>query len=257
MKSKWVFASLLLGLGLTLALAGLFTPTGRAAPGNPVLDPASDAHTALDAMVPNADVIYVDADAAGADDGSTWADAYVHLQDALDEANGYGGGATYEIWVAEGIYYPDEDSDGDHVNDAVTETFRLNYDAIRLYGGFAGGESERDARDSAVHATVLSGDIDQNDGADAHGVVTTTAHISGTNAYHVLWLDGVANEPVTGDAVLDGFTVTAGQANGSSALHSHGGGLYCDGSGSGSECSPTVAHVTFSGNQASYHGGGM
>ncbi|MGD8969736.1 MAG: hypothetical protein PVI07_19700, partial [Anaerolineae bacterium] len=64
-------------------------------------------------------VIYVDADATTGGDGQSWSTAYRYLQDALDEANS--GGGSYEIWVAEGVYYPDEDSDGDHVAGAATE----------------------------------------------------------------------------------------------------------------------------------------
>jgi len=202
----------------------------------------------------NGDAIYVDTDATGADDGTSWADAYVHLQDALDEANGYGGAAACEIWVAEGVYYPDEDGDGDHANDVVSETFRLSYDGIRLYGGFDGTEGAREARDPETHVTVLSGDLDGNDTTDVYRVVTSTAHITGTNAYHVLWLDGVTNGPITGDTRIDGFTITAGRANGVDD-RSFGGGLHCDGRGGG-VCSPRLIHVTFSGNQAEA-GGGM
>jgi hypothetical protein len=45
MKSKNIRLSLFLGFGLTLALLGLFALIGQAAPGNPVLDPARNAHT--------------------------------------------------------------------------------------------------------------------------------------------------------------------------------------------------------------------
>jgi hypothetical protein len=54
-------------------------------------------------MVSNAkgEIIFIDADANGANDGSSWADAYNYLQDALAVSQ-YGD----EIWVAEGIYTP-------------------------------------------------------------------------------------------------------------------------------------------------------
>ena len=61
--------------------------------------------------------------------------------------------------------------------------------------------------------------------------------------------DGTST-PVTGTTVLDGFTITAGQAN----VYSSGGGYYCDGSGSGAECSPRLMNVTFSGNYADFGG---
>jgi hypothetical protein len=201
----------------------------------------------------NGDRFYVDADATGAGDGSSWDDAYPYLQDALDAANGLSGTVLCEIWVAEGTYYPDEDGDGDHVNNAVTETFGLRYDGIQLYGGFAGGELELDARDPAVHLTVLSGDVDGNDITD-QGVVTTADDIQGDNAYHVLWIDGT-NESIGDTTVIDGVTITAGEADGATR-HDSGGGLYCYAPG-GKTCSPMLANVAFSGNHADLHGGGM
>ncbi len=103
---------------------------------------------------------------------------------------------------------------------------------------------------------MLSGDIGQDDTTDTHGVVTSTAGIVGDNAYHVLYLDGETGASITGDTVIDGFTVTGGSATAfSEPPHDSGGGLYCAG-GSGGECSPTLTNLVFSGNQAGY-GGGM
>ena len=47
-------------------------------------------------------VLYVDKDAAEGGDGSSWETAYRYLHDALEHATGG------QIWVAEGVYYPDE-----------------------------------------------------------------------------------------------------------------------------------------------------
>ena len=41
----------------------------------------------------------------------------------------------------------------------------------------------------------------------------TTTHIVGDNSYHVVMADGTST-PITGTTLLDGFTITAGQANG-------------------------------------------
>ena len=59
--------------------------------------------------------------------------------------------------------------------------------------------------------------------------------IVGANSYHVLTADGVGST-----TVLDGFTITAGQANGSAP----GGGLYNEAS------SPVLANLRFIGNYA-------
>ena len=53
------------------------------------------------------EIIYVDVDAPGGNTGDSWGHAYNHLNDALDEANSAPGITNYEIWVAEGVYYPD------------------------------------------------------------------------------------------------------------------------------------------------------
>ena len=51
-------------------------------------------------------IIYVDDDAAGANDGSSWQNAYIYLQDALADANS--SVKPVEIRVAQGIYKQDK-----------------------------------------------------------------------------------------------------------------------------------------------------
>ena len=48
-------------------------------------------------------VVYVDSDANGVGDGSSWPDAFTSLQDAL---LAWSPGAS--VWVAEGVYHPDQ-----------------------------------------------------------------------------------------------------------------------------------------------------
>jgi hypothetical protein len=173
---------------------------------------------------------------------------YTNVQDALDWTNG-NGGIDYEIWVAAGIYYPDVDSDGDHLEDERDESFEILYNNVQLYGGFVGSEGGCGGRDWEANPTILSGDIDQND-VTAAGVVTDAQGIQGSNAAQVVLLDGAAREAITATTVIDGFTITGGYDA------SCGGGLLCDGGDRGSDCSPILRHIIFSGNLAE-DGGGM
>ncbi|MBK8050723.1 MAG: hypothetical protein IPK16_28605 [Anaerolineales bacterium] len=186
-----------------------------------------------------AGVIHVDQAATGLGTGSSWADALTDLSSALLMAASC---PDKEIWVAKGMYTPGTDA-FDHF--AVTP-------GVTLYGGFAATETLRTDRNWTANVTVLSGDIDNNDIKTATGVITDTANIVGENALHVVSLDG-SSSIVTGATVIDGFTVTAGNATGEV---SRGGGLFCDGWGNGGFCSPTLANLHFSGNMAR-NGGAM
>ncbi len=251
-------------------------------------------------------MVYVDHDASAApNDGSSWANAYTTLQDALDVTNA-NPGTAYEIWVAEGVYYPDEG--GSHVNNSRTESFRLSKDNVQLYGGFAATETLRIERDWTAHPTILSGDLEQDDrNTDANAVTEMTTqggvaetkplpteplmapaavpdeHVgsvprpdNGTtasrvylpfmswsgmqwnNAYHVLSLDGATGPQITAATVIDGFTITGGEANASEDEgNDRGGGLYCVGRDSGQVCSPSLVNLTFSSNRANGDGGAL
>ena len=182
------------------------------------------------------EIIYVNKAAAGNNDGSSWADAFTSLQDALAHA-----APNDWIWVAAGVYYPDEGAG--QIDDDPAAAFVLK-SRVNVVGGFAGTETTINQRDLAANVTVLSGDIEQNDTTDANGVVTDTANITGSNAYHV-----VTGSNVELNSGLDGFVITAGQANGP-FLDTTGGGMYIE------QGSPYLSNVVFSGNTAD-QGGGM
>lgn len=185
-------------------------------------------------------VIYVDAGATGANNGSSWTDAYRYLQDAL-AATQWGD----EIRAAQGIYKPDQGV-GVTPSDR-TATFQLN-NGVTIKGGYAGfGEPDPNARDTDEYETILSGDLNGNDADvnDPHDLLTEPAR--GENSYHVV--TGSRTDETT---VLDGFTITGGNADGSSP-YNYGGGMYSRGSGS----SPTVSNCTFRRNSANSEGGGM
>ena len=141
-------------------------------------------------------VIYVDRDAtSGSNNGLDWDNAFTDLQVALSNA------LDAQVWVAEGGTRPRPDASD------RTVAFLLK-NTVEVYGGFAGTEITRTQRNWQEHPTVLSGDLDGNDTTDAHGVLTSTAGIVGTNAYHV-----VVGSAVTQTVVLDGFFITGGHAD--------------------------------------------
>ena len=195
-------------------------------------------------------IIYVDANVSGgANDGSSWTNAFQYLQDAFDEANA-NTLINYEIRVALGVYYTDEDKNGDHSNDDRTESFKTYFNNIKLYGGYPTGGG---IRDSENNVTILSGDIDGNDeNTDGNYIAEDSNDIIGNNSYHVMVVDGTGSNNITEATVIDGFVLTAGKAD--SEGNSCGGGMRCDGGLSGNECSPMVKNSTFSGNKADYGG---
>jgi len=184
-----------------------------------------------------ADVLFVDDDAALSGDGSSWDTAFRYLQDAL--ANAVPG---TEIRVAQGTYQPDQDEAGNVMPGEREATFRLR-DGVVLTGGFAGlGAPDPDERNIESYPTVLSGDLLGNDGPDFQDY--------DENSYHVV-TGSIADEVTS----LDGFTITAGNANAESYPYEDGGGMY---NASGSQVSHVlVMNCTFVGNRAVKSGGGI
>jgi predicted outer membrane repeat protein len=167
-------------------------------------------------QTPSATILYVKPGGSGF--CTSWAEA-CELQAALLEAD-----PGEEIWVQAGVYTPTSGADR-------TATFHLE-SGVAIYGGFAGTETERAQRDWETNVTILSGDI---------GV----ADDNSDNSYHVVTGSGVN---VT--AVLDGFIIIDGNANGGSNAD-YGGGMYNNAG------SPRLANLIFFDNSAVYAGGGM
>jgi M6 family metalloprotease-like protein len=150
-------------------------------------------------------ILYVDAAASGANNGSSWANALTDLQTALAAANPTPQNVV-EIWVAEGTYKPTAGSDR-----AATFQLREN---IPIFGGFAGTETDRSQRNITLNATVLSGDLQGNDNANIAADEVTRSD----NSYHVVTANGVAT-------TLDGVIVSGGNANGTGTDENRGGGI--------------------------------
>jgi len=166
----------------------------------------------------NAATVYVKKTATGANNGTSWTDAFTDLRAALLVAT-----SSDEIWVAADTYTPTSSIDRSF-------SFQL-VSGVGVYGGFNGTETLRDQRNPATNVTILSGDI---------GVALDPSD----NSYHVVNASGT-----DATAVIDGFTIIDGNADGSSP-NNLGGGLYCDPGG------PTMANLVFANNSAA-NGGGL
>ncbi len=169
----------------------------------------------LNFIVDPATVWFVDVDATGNDDGTSWSDAFTDLQDAIAAADD-----NDQIWIAEGTYLPGTER---------TDWFTL-HSGLEIYGGFEGTEGRRLDRDPVAHPTVLSAEVDGN------------PNDQGGNSYHVVVCQG--------DNVVSGVTVTRGFGTGSSGDDTDkGGGILIGGT------NVVVRNVVFDRCAAYYGGG--
>ncbi len=176
-------------------------------------------------------ILRVLASAPAGGSGVTWDGAINSLSDAMAQASN-SDGLIEEIWVGPGVYRPSTVG----ATTARAASFTL-IDGVAIYGGFAGVEESRDERDPKAVTSVLSGDLNGNDTPDFGGNID--------NVYHVV--TGSGRGPT---AVLDGFTVTGGNAIGAPAGEIYGGGVFVV---SGN---PTLRNLMISRNKATW-GGGM
>lgn len=154
-----------------------------------------------------------------------------------------------EIWVASGTYTPG----GLRTNSFVLKS------GVEIYGGFPATGGDWASRDWQANLTILSADIG-------------TAGVPEDNNFHV-----VTGDNIDSAAVLDGFTIRDGYADGPDDPDWYGAGILLTGSspvlrnllitsnvvpgGSGGglylyQSSPTISDVTFT-NNTSNTGGGL
>lgn len=133
---------------------------------------------ATDCSVFTTNIAYVDINAIGANDGSSWADAFTDLQDAITAINDCL--ALDTMYVAEGSYFPS-------IPAGREATFQIPADAF-TYGGFSpsNGAIDLATRDFRTYLSILDGDL------DVPGVNTD-------NARTIV--------KITADALIDGLTI--------------------------------------------------
>ena len=141
-------------------------------------------------------VRYVRPDAIGS--GSSWANASGDLQAVINESSD-----GDQIWVSAGTYVPNR-----QINNiiAISQGNRNNAflisKNIQIYGGFAGHETDVNGRNNAAASS----------GAPGGNQTILSGVIGSGNLYHVLVFASGCN------ALLDGFTIEGGNANGNSPV---------------------------------------
>lgn len=149
--------------------------------------------------------IFVDSAATGANDGSSWTDAFTSFQDALDKAAACG---VSQIWVAKGTYYPEyfEPYSGQNFEGRNRE---FKFDAtsnLNIYASLQSGTTDYTSSDPNLYPTILSADVQQNTG-------------TGDNSFRLLHFGG------NSEILLQGLIFT--DANGlDSTGHDYQGNLF-------------------------------
>jgi len=194
--------------------------------------------------------VFVNQNSNGANNGTSWENAYVDLDLAINNTD------SNEIWVAKGIYKPSTGVTGAVPGDPRESTFSLKKN-VAIYGGFIGNESIRSERDWQKNTTILSGNIgEETDSLD--------------NTYHVVSAEFEVLDTLT---ILDGLTIRDGYSNdidgGAGIFIESGGSLiirnciiennYSEGDGGGLYVvfsNPIIENNLFKNNQA-FRGGGV
>jgi hypothetical protein len=199
-------------------------------------------------------VIYVDADAVGANNGTSWNDAYKYLQDALADIDSAVN--PTEIRIAQGLYKPNE---GGQIqpNNPREATFCLG-GHVTLKGGYAGiGEPDPNVRDIQRYQSILSGDLNGDDISTEKPPLMLAGPTRIDNSYHVIDV-----RSITGAVVLDGFTITGGNAADNEIYPCwspdlFGGGLRSHVDGDGGQSEVIIRNCVFKSNSADNSGGAI
>lgn len=161
--------------------------------------------------------IFVNLAAKGANNGSSWENAFTDLQNALAAAK-----ESDQIWIASGTYYPGQTG-------ASRSTTFLLTKGVEIYGGFQGSEINLSERNSTKHPTTLSGDLNRDDIIDNFNENRTD------NVWSLMQVKNkTAHIPI-----IDGIIFIGGHADGNDELieASSGGGLFLYGPASIKNCS--------------------
>jgi len=159
-------------------------------------------------------IIYVDKDATGNNNGTSWTNAYTSIELAFGNSL-----VGDKIWIKQGVYKP--------VGTARSTTFNIP-NGVEVYGSFAGTETAVNQRDlSNGPTTTLNGDIGQ-------------VGIQTDNCYNVVKFTNVSSL-----TVFDGFKIINGYEN---STFTQGGAIFNSGG------QPTIRNCELIANYAVYGG---
>lgn len=218
---------------------------------------------------------YVSKSGKYANDGMSWENAKLNVQDAINDL--VDNGLTGEVWVATGTYTPTESTEQSGGN-TLYMSFKIPA-GITVRGGFLGNESKADERErlplSTVdwyykNQTILSGNLS----TEAKFTWNSTKQVYETtfygNCYHVVWFamngfdaDGRARalDTTKGNAVLEGCTITGGNAYNNSLSgrqhNAYGGGAYMVRGSEMQNCYVTHCEASRDGGGVYMDGGGV
>jgi parallel beta-helix repeat protein len=164
---------------------------------------------------------HVDGDVTSSGDGSSWAEAFKTIQEAIDAS------VTFdEIWVKQGTY--------------VSSQIKVNK-WVNIYGGFDGTETVRTQRDWKANVTTIDGN-----NVTRVFYITTHAYLDGLTISHGLAFHGA------GIYVEKAITPTIINCTFTENRATCGGGIY-----TGHNSSPIITNCRFFNNHADDDGGAM
>jgi len=151
----------------------------------------------------DAQIVYVDSSVSVSGDGSSWANAYKELRDALNSVNANSG--ILEVDVAKGTYLTAAGTNQD-------SAFCIFRDNIKIVGGYQNGGGSRDVSANKVNLRGING-----------GYSTST--------YHVMIIAGISTS--ADSIVLDGLTIANGLAISGIYSYSYNGQIIYGNTGAG------------------------
>ena len=135
---------------------------------------------------------YVNHTATGDNNGTSWINAYTHLETALAAATD-----GDKIWVATGTYLP-------NTAGSQTTPYSVNNTDLKIYGGFAGTETQLSDRVLGANETIFSGDFDNDDVFVSDHFVNSYYHGTKTdNSYNIIKITALGD-----NLLLDGVTIS-------------------------------------------------